>query len=284
MKHFLIAFVFFCTWLYFGIRYYECNVKKLCEVSITSTIVEPPKVVEKKPIKKPLSYLPFSIKKNSETVTVIHSELNPLQPFFKYLNDNQQEELVITSLFSKDENGSIALSRNESVQKALGSFGINLDRVVMQTKRGDFKFSANNQYIQGFTYEYQTMSEERMNAIDKGIASKILHAGFGSKTFEPDNTLNAYALELKSYLAKHPMKRVEIIGHTDINGDSEANQWIGKERAKSVFNYFVSQGVKASKLTISSKGETTPIAPNNTLEGQRLNRRIEINIKTINYK
>lgn len=278
MKHFLIAFVFFCTWLYFGIRYYECNVKKLCEVSETATVTEPPKIVEQKPVIKPLTYLPFSITKNSETISVIDSASNPLQPFFTYLNENQQKELVITSFFSKDENGSVAGSRGESLQNVLKDFGINPDRIVMQTKRGDFKFSDSEQYLKGFSYEYQSMSEERMKAIDKGIASKILYAGFGSKTFKPDNTLNAYALELKSYLTKHPTKRVEIIGHTDSNGDAEANQWIGNERAKSVMHYFVSQGIDISKLTISSKGETSPIAPNNTLEGQRLNRRIEINI------
>ncbi|MBC8754949.1 OmpA family protein [Kordia sp. YSTF-M3] len=274
MKHFVIAFVFLCTWLYFGVRYYECSVKKLCEVSEPIPVVEPPKVVEK----KPLTYLPFSIAKNSETVTIIDSISNPLQSFFDYLNANQRKELVITSFFSKDENGSIAGSRNESLQNVLKDFGINLDRVVMQTKQGDFKFSANDQYAKGFAYEYQTMSEERMKSIDKGIASKILYAGFGSKTFQPDNTLNAYAQELKNYLAKHPDKQVEIIGHTDSNGEAEANQWIGKERAKSVMEYFVSQGIDPSKLTISSKGETSPIASNATLEGQRLNRRIEINI------
>jgi len=278
MKHFVIAFVFFCTWLYFGIRYYECNVKKLCEVSTVTIVEEPPKVLEIKPIEKPLTYLPFSITKNSETVHLVDSISNPLQPFFDYLNSNQQKELVITSFFSKDESGTIAFSRNESLKKVLTDFGLNPDRIVMQTKQGDFKFLENNLFEKGFAYEYQTMSAERMNAIDKGIAAKILYAGFGSKTFQPDNTLSAYSLELKSYLAKHPDKHVEIIGHTDSNGDLEANEWIGNERAKSVMNYFVSQGIDASKLTISSKGETSPIASNATLEGQRLNRRIEINI------
>lgn len=278
MRHFVIAFVFFCTWLYFGVQYYECNVKKLCEVSEPITAVEPPKVVEQKPLEKPLTYLPFSIVKNSETVRLVDSISNPLQVFFDFLNSHQQKELVITSFFSKDESGTIAFSRNESLLKVLTDFGLNPDRIVMQTKQGDFKFLENDQFEKGFAYEYQTMSVERMNAMDKGIATKILYAGFGSKTFQPDNTLSAYSLELKNYLAKHPDTHVEIIGHTDNNGDLEANEWIGQERAKSVMEYFVSQGIDATKLTISSKGETSPIATNATLEGRRLNRRIEINI------
>ncbi|PTX61569.1 OmpA family protein [Kordia periserrulae] len=277
MKHFLIAFVLFCTWLYFGVRYYECSVKNLCEVP-TTPVVDTIKVIKEIPAKKPLTFLPFSITKNTAKVSLIDSVSNPLQSFFEYLNSHQQEELVVTSFFSKSENSAIALERNDSIQKRLSDFGINTDRVVFQTKQNDFTFDENNQYAKGFAYEYQKMSEERMNAIDKSIASKILYAGFGSKTFQPDNTLNAYAIELKNYLEKHPTKKVEIIGHTDSNGDAEANMWFGKERAKSVMQYFVSQGIDENKLTISSKGETTPIAPNTTLEGQRLNRRIEINI------
>ena len=278
MKHFLIAFVFLCTWLYFGIRYYECNVKKLCEVSITPTVVDTLKIVEKEPIEKPRTYLPFSITKNTANITLIDSSSNPLLTYFDYLNRNQKEELVITSFFSRDEDGTIALSRGNEIISILGNFGINTDRLVLQTKREDFDFTTDEKFTKGFAYEYQTMSNARLKAIEKTIASKILYAGFGSKTFQPDNTLNAYALELKNYLAKNPTKYVEIIGHTDSNGEAEANVWFGKERAKSVMNYFISQGIDASKLTISSKGETSPIAPNTTFEGQRLNRRIEINI------
>ena len=177
----------------------------------------------------------------------------------------------------------MALSRSESVMKALADYGINTDRIVIQTKQNNLSFSENSESNKGFVYEFQTMSEERVKAIDKAIASKILYAGFGSKTFKPDNTLNTYTLELKNYLAKYPTRKVEIIGHTDSNGDAEANLWFGKERAKSVMEYFISQGIDASRLTISSKGEAEPIAPNNTLEGQRLNRRIEINITAIDY-
>jgi len=278
MKHFLIAFVLFCTWLYFGVRYYECNVKNLCEVPETPVVVDTITVIKEVPVRKALTFLPFSITKNTATVSLLDSTSNPLQSYFDHLNTNQQDELVITTFFSKVEDGAIALSRTENIKKRLADFGINVDRLVLQTKQEDFSFSENDQYAKGFAYEFQKMSEERIKAIDKGIAAKILYAGFGSKTFKPDNTLNAYAIELKNYLAKHPTKKVEIIGHTDSNGETEANMWYGKERAKSVMQYFVSQGIDAERLTISSKGETAPIASNTTLEGQRLNRRIEIHI------
>ncbi|WP_157547224.1 OmpA family protein [Kordia zhangzhouensis] len=277
MKHFFIAFVCLCTWLYFGVRYYECNVKKLCDTPVveeTST----PKVVEEKKIEKPLTYLPFLISKNSDTIQIMNEKEDSLQSFFDFLNENQREELIITSYFNTEEKGTDAIKRGENVKTILKNFGINPDRIVLQTQRQDFDFSAEDKFEKAFSYEYQTMSEERINTIDKGIASKILYAGFGSKTFTPDNTLNAYAIELKNYLAKHPTKRVQIIGHTDSNGEAEDNMWYGKERAKSVMQYFISQGIDGEKLSIFSKGETTPIAPNTTLEGQRLNRRIEINI------
>ncbi|MFK7750597.1 MAG: OmpA family protein [Kordia sp.] len=277
MRYFVTAFVLFCTWFYFGFRYYECNVKNLCEDPNASVAVDTVTIIKEVPVKKTLTFLPFSISKNANNVSLIDSVSNPLQEFFDYLNTHQKEELIVTSFFSKDESGTVALSRNEILKERLADFGINTDRVVLQTKQEDFQFSSANDYDKGFAYEYQKMSAERIKMLDESIASKILYAAFGSKTFTPDNTLNTYTIELKSYLAKYPSKTVEIIGHTDSNGDAAANLWFGKERAKSVMQYFISQGIDANKLTISSKGETEPIAPNDK-EGQRLNRRIEINI------
>ena len=69
MKHFLIAFVLFCTWLYFGIRYYECNVKNLCAETKVSVVVDTIKVIKEVPAKKALTFLPFTIVKNDAKVS-----------------------------------------------------------------------------------------------------------------------------------------------------------------------------------------------------------------------
>jgi outer membrane protein OmpA-like peptidoglycan-associated protein/tetratricopeptide (TPR) repeat protein len=72
--------------------------------------------------------------------------------------------------------------------------------------------------------------------------------------------------------------RIEIDGHTDNVGSDKANQKLSEERAASVVNYLISQGIYADRLTYKGYGESTPIAPNTTDEGKAQNRRVEFKI------
>ena len=68
---------------------------------------------------------------------------------------------------------------------------------------------------------------------------------------------------------------IEIGGHTDNIGDPTSNQTLSQLRAKSVVDFLIREGVDAAKLKAVGYGQERPIAANETLEGRRLNRRIE---------
>ncbi|WP_340073770.1 OmpA family protein [Leptobacterium sp. I13] len=125
---------------------------------------------------------------------------------------------------------------------------------------------------------YQEGEEVKIFIEETPLTDIVIYTGFGSNTFEPDDSLNIYITKLITYLESHPLKAISIIGHTDDVGDPETNEWIGMERAKSVSEYIVSQGVPEDKIKVLSKGETSPIVENNSLENRRKNRRIEIKI------
>lgn len=72
-----------------------------------------------------------------------------------------------------------------------------------------------------------------------------------------------------------PDMELVIIGHTDSQASNPYNMELSQERAESVKEYLVSQGVDASKLTTKGMGETDPIADNSTEQGRFRNRRIE---------
>jgi len=69
---------------------------------------------------------------------------------------------------------------------------------------------------------------------------------------------------------------IEIVGHTDDKGDERDNMSLSKLRAASVRDYLISKGHGASKMITTGKGETKPIASNDTKEGRAKNRRVEI--------
>jgi outer membrane protein OmpA-like peptidoglycan-associated protein len=84
--------------------------------------------------------------------------------------------------------------------------------------------------------------------------------------------------ELAAVLLKKPTWKLEIAGHTDNVGDDAKNMVLSKKRAESLKSYLVSKGVEATRLNTLFFGETKPIADNNTPEGRKKNRRVEMKI------
>ena len=89
--------------------------------------------------------------------------------------------------------------------------------------------------------------------------------------------------KLKATLLKYPETNITVIGHTDSKGTLEYNQTLSESRANSVANYTSQNGINSNRLTAIGKGETDPIATNETDEGSASNRRVEFVI-TANEK
>ena len=85
---------------------------------------------------------------------------------------------------------------------------------------------------------------------------------------------------LATVLKEMNVKNFEIDGHTDSDASDEHNQVLSENRANSVKNFLVSQGVTA-EITTKGYGESKPVASNDTVEGKQKNRRVEIIIPTI---
>ena len=98
---------------------------------------------------------------------------------------------------------------------------------------------------------------------------------------------NSYALRQESRstlqnladnFRKYPDEQISVEGHTDSIGSHESNQRLSEQRADSVRNYLVDQGVNGMHVTSIGFGETRPKATNDTPEGRQLNRRVELHI------
>lgn len=74
----------------------------------------------------------------------------------------------------------------------------------------------------------------------------------------------------------YPDTKWKIEGHTDNTGKYEKNLELSKERAFSVYNYFVSNGIDKSRLLSNGYSSDYPIADNTTETGRALNRRVAI--------
>ncbi|WP_051296158.1 OmpA family protein [Eisenibacter elegans] len=79
-------------------------------------------------------------------------------------------------------------------------------------------------------------------------------------------------------LKKYPKARLHLEGHTDSDGTEEANQVLSEQRAASVRQYLINKGIEPERITSAGFGELQPIDTNNTPQGKRNNRRVEMSV------
>ena len=71
--------------------------------------------------------------------------------------------------------------------------------------------------------------------------------------------------------------QVDIQGYTDSTGNDGINLPLSENRAKAVYNYLTSCGVKASQFkNVAGYGSSNPVGDNSTKAGQQANRRVEV--------
>lgn len=85
--------------------------------------------------------------------------------------------------------------------------------------------------------------------------------------------------ELAQNFRQYPDNQLVVEGHTDSTGSDAHNQVLSENRAASVADYLIDQGVSSNKIVVYGFGESRPKTTNDTAEGRQLNRRVEIHIQ-----
>jgi chemotaxis protein MotB len=86
-------------------------------------------------------------------------------------------------------------------------------------------------------------------------------------------------VRIANILNTHEDLRILLEGHTDSAGSDKLNQTLSENRAESVKQALVGLGVDETRIETAGLGESRPIASNQTFEGRRKNRRVEIYLK-----
>jgi outer membrane protein OmpA-like peptidoglycan-associated protein len=80
-------------------------------------------------------------------------------------------------------------------------------------------------------------------------------------------------------LKENPDIKVEIGGHTDVQGSEAANQKISEKRAQSAKKYIMDKfNISGDRMTVKGYGGKKPIADDKTKEGRAKNRRVEFKV------
>lgn len=166
--------------------------------------------------------------------------------------------------------GSIAMTENDQVMR----------------RQAENKTSVSN-VQEGTISTQQNMSSSRETEIadqHSGILASQSESDKITVYFEHNsNELSIQELDKLNYLADrflHSSKsKIIIEGFTDSLGDYDYNKELSAFRADVVKTYLISKGIASEKIEVFGRGPENPIASNDTLEGRRRNRRVELRIE-----
>ncbi len=105
------------------------------------------------------------------------------------------------------------------------------------------------------------------------------NTGSAQLTSRGQNRLNKLAYDIQANNMK--VKELQIVGHTDDVGNDQSNLALSLARANSVADYLQNLGISRHIMRLDGKGESSPIASNQTEDGRAKNRRVEIIIKVV---
>lgn len=97
-----------------------------------------------------------------------------------------------------------------------------------------------------------------------------------------ENTIQASAENQLKQISSSLEKRfknasIAVYGNTDATGDANQNKALGEKRAESVKEWLIKNAnIESSKISVHSKGQSDPVASNETAKGRHMNRRVEI--------
>lgn len=194
------------------------------------------------------------------------------------LDDLEDDEILeITGLYRADEVNSstfenLGLARAQNVANMFNP-PLTDERIKIRgqlEKEGDSDKTSNFKSI-AFRNLKNTMAIKEIG--DRTIIRFPFNSVDRIKDPEVETYLNDVAIRVNK-----SGENIQLTGHTD-NVDSEAfNYKLGLRRANIVKEYLLSKGVDVSKIKVQSKGETKPIASNDTEDGRAQNRRTELQI------
>lgn len=146
----------------------------------------------------------------------------------------------------------------------------------------------------GLVGNYMDIQQERLRAqlrdteveVIRTAEDEILLRLPAGVTFDTDRaTVKSQFLptltEVASTLAEYPQTLVDVTGHADSTGTDAHNQTLSENRAFAVSSVLINNGVRRERIVANGRGETSPIASNDTADGRLQNRRVEIRLKAV---
>ncbi|MFP4663946.1 MAG: OmpA family protein [Bacteroidales bacterium] len=190
--------------------------------------------------------------------------LDPLKAAIEIV-DNDKNEVVVE------------LHSNRSSGKFVASLPAGINYGLSVNKEG-YMFHSENFDIPD-TADYQQITKEvLLQPMEVGTKIVLKNIFFDYDKASLRESSFAELNKVRKVLEENPGVKIEISGHTDNRGSMQYNMELSRNRAKSVVDYLIENGIDSGRLSYEGYAFKKPIADNDTEEGRQLNRRVEFEV------
>ncbi len=315
MKSFLIAFVVFLVWSFFGLWLYSwlapTNGKQIAEGSLqndSATTETLETLQDTLLLNDPLDTLSYTseeshglrainqagdiifqfeegikIQRNTAQLDIPTSLVDFRYKLNTYLVEHPNSEVHILSMYSANENiesPNLGIQRARVIETLLLETGIQEDQIVVKPVIKEIDFDSTGAYDKGISFFVKPLDPDRLERKRNSVnvpETKVVYPRFSTQGILVNDALRELLNEVVALVEEYPDIEIEVIGHTDNVGNDVDNYAEGLSYARQVRWYLVTKGkIDRSRIRASSKGEAEPLESNDTRHGRNVNRRIEV--------
>jgi outer membrane protein OmpA-like peptidoglycan-associated protein len=133
----------------------------------------------------------------------------------------------------------------------------------------------------------QRLGNDRVRVVRTGnrlVLTLVTGSGYDSGGFRLTKEAEATLAALAGTLREFTKTLVSVHGHSDASGGQAANVMLSERRALAVARFLAESGVDRRRLLVVGRGQSDPVASNETEEGRERNRRVEVHIDPIRLR
>lgn len=198
-----------------------------------------------------------------QKVVVIKGEVTsengePIKAIVELKNTETKTVTQIPIESSTGKYATVALQKNDYV------LTVKKDGYAYETKYIDSKDT---------TTSIKHVVDFAISPIEEGKSYKLNDIYFETNSYELTKESKLVIDAFIDFLTDNSSVVVQIQGHTDNIGKDADNMILSENRAKSVYEYILENGISNNRLTYKGFGKTKPVATNDNEDGRSKNRR-----------
>jgi len=237
------------------------------------------------------------IRSNNELIADNAELQECLNAVASYQEEHPGQKWVVTGNYAPDETNTsifnnLGEARAQQIKQQLTeTFGLSPTLISLKSNLVDSSAFRNDTLFNGYSLSFGekpadlasdgssdsnsdlTVDPPYVNKFDRSTPI-ALRFNVNSSNPNMNSDIRSRFANLISDMENDASISLKLTGHTDTQGDPAYNLNLGKDRAETVKNYLVRNGISASRIQTESKGETQPIG-----NSDAVNRRVEVTIE-----